>query len=269
MPRQVHLGGAWNFRDVTETTGGAVTPGLLYRSGELSTLDDDGRSALLSLGVTEVADLRSAIEVDTHGPGLVPEGVQIHLLPFVDAAVTDGEAPHEHAFQRLMTEKPSEESTSAAARRYMAQEYRGFARSPGAQRAVHRVITLLGDQRPVLAHCFAGKDRTGFTVGVVLRAAGVDADAVMADYLASNDASPQLREQILARIRARFDGEIPSEMAELTETRLSDDVLGVREEYLDAALRVLDEEHGSLDGYLAVAGVTAADLDKLRATLLA
>lgn len=259
------LGGAWNFRDVTESTG--IRPGLLFRSGELSNLDDSGRNQLQALGIGDVADLRSAIEVDKHGPGLVPDGVQIHLLPFIDTVVTDGEAPHEHAFQRLMTEKPSDESTSSAARRYMAEEYRGFAKSPGARRAVHRVITLLGEQRPVLAHCFAGKDRTGFTVGVVLRAAGVDADAVMADYLASNAASPQLREQILARVRARFDGEIPEEMAELTETRLSDDVLGVREEYLDAALRVLDDEHGSLDGYLAAAGVTATDLDKLRAAL--
>jgi len=262
------LGGAWNFRDVNGSTGGAVKPGLLYRSGELSALDDDGRTQLRSLGISDVADLRSAIEVDKHGPGLVPDGVQIHLLPFVETAVTDGEAPHEHAFQRLMTEKPTDESTSAAARRYMADEYRGFAKSPGGRRAVHRVITLLGDQRPVLAHCFAGKDRTGFTVGVVLRAAGVDADAVMADYLASNAASGQLRDQILTRIRDRFDGEIPSEMAELTETRLSDDVLGVHEDYLDAALRVLDDEHGSLDGYLNAAGVTATDLDKLRAALL-
>ncbi len=259
------LGGAWNFRDVTSSTG--IRPGLLFRSGELSALDDAGRKQLQELNIGDVADLRSAIEVDKHGPGLVPDGVQIHLLPFIDTKVTDGEAPHEHAFQRLMTEKPADESTSDAARRYMAEEYRGFAKAAGARRAVHRVITLLGEQRPVLAHCFAGKDRTGFTIGVALLAAGVDRDAVMADYLASNAASPQLREQILARVRARFDGEIPPEMAELTETRLSDDVLGVRAEYLDAALRVLDDEHGSLDGYLAAAGVTATDLDKLRSAL--
>jgi protein-tyrosine phosphatase len=260
------LGGAWNFRDVTESTG--IRPGVLFRSGELSALDDAGRKQLQDLSIRDVADLRSAIEVDKHGAGLVPDGVQIHLLPFIDTVVTDGEAPHEHAFARLMTEKPADESTSDAARRYMTEEYRGFAKAAGARRAVHRVITLLGEQRPVLAHCFAGKDRTGFTVGVVLRAAGVDADAVMADYLASNAAAPQLREQILGRVRARFDGQIPEELAELTETRLSDDVLGVREEYLDAALRVLDDEHGSLDGYLAAAGVTATDLDKLRAAVL-
>jgi protein-tyrosine phosphatase len=262
------VSGTWNFRDVTDSTDGAVRPGMLYRAGELSALDDDGRARLQQLRINDVADLRSAIEVGKHGPGLVPDGVQIHLLPFIETAVSDGDAPHEHAFQRLMTEKPDNETTAAAARRYMAEEYRGFAKSAGAQRAVHRVITLLGEQRPVLAHCFAGKDRTGFTVGVVLRAAGVDEDAIMADYLASNTAAPQLREQIMSRIRARFDGEIPPEAAEFTEARLSDDVLGVREEYLDAAFRAVEEQYGSLEAYLTAADVTPADLDKLRAALL-
>ncbi|AQA03485.1 phosphotyrosine protein phosphatase [Mycobacterium sp. MS1601] len=261
------LSGAWNFRDVTESTG--IRPGLLFRSGELSALDDEGRKQLQALAIGDVADLRSAIEVGKHGPGLVPDGVQIHLLPFVETVVSDGEAPHEHAFARLMTEKPSDESTNAAAKRYMAEEYRGFAKAAGARRAVHRVITLLGDQRPVLAHCFAGKDRTGFTVGVVLQAAGVDRDAVMTDYLASNAAAGTLREQIVSRIRSRFDGEIPAEMAELTEARLSDDVLGVHEEYLDAALRTVDDEFGSLDGFLTASGVTAEHLDKLRAAIRA
>ncbi|MET0901043.1 MAG: tyrosine-protein phosphatase [Mycobacterium sp.] len=264
-----NLGNAWNFRDVTESTSGAVRPGLLFRSGELSNLDDAGRAELTRLGITDVADLRSAVEVDRHGGGLVPDGVDIHLLPFIDVVVTeDGEAPHEHAFARLMTEKPSDESMDHAARRYMAEEYRGFAKSPGGRRAVHRVITLLGAERPVLAHCFAGKDRTGFTVGVVLEAAGVERDALMADYLASNAAAPQLREQIMVMMARRFDGEIPAEMAEFTEARLSDDVLGVRAEYLDAALQSIVDDFGSLAGYLTAADVTPDDIDRLRAALL-
>ncbi|MGH3560945.1 MAG: tyrosine-protein phosphatase, partial [Mycobacterium sp.] len=45
-------------------------------------------------------------------------------------------------------------------------------------------------------------------------------------------------------------------------------VLGVRAEYLAAARRAIDETYGSLDGYLRRAGVTAADVDRLRAALL-
>ena len=115
----------------------------------------------------------------------------------------------------------------------MTEEYARIARSQLAQRAVHKVVTMLGDGDRVLAHCFAGKDRTGFTIAMVLEAAGVDRDAIMADYLASNAAVPELRASIVETIRRRM-AETP-EVAEVAEARLTDSVLGVQEAYLDAA----------------------------------
>ena len=56
------LSGAWNFRDVAENAG--IKPGRLFRSGELSNLDDDGRATLTRFGITDVADLRSAPELE-------------------------------------------------------------------------------------------------------------------------------------------------------------------------------------------------------------
>ena len=109
------------------------------------------------------------------------------------------------------------------------------------------------------------KDRTGFVVAVLLRAIGVEPDVILADYMRSNEATPDLRERVLASMRERTD-EFP-EMAGNVGA-LSDDVLGVREEYLYAAQRVIDTEHGSLTGYLEAAGVTAEDLDRLRNALL-
>ncbi|WP_245906592.1 tyrosine-protein phosphatase [Mycolicibacterium palauense] len=268
-PPTGHLSGAWNFRDVAESTGGAIRPGLLFRSGELTRLDDTGIDQLRDLRVTDVADLRSAREVERHGADLVPGGVDVHLLPFVDVvAAVDGEAPHEHAFRRLMTEKPDAESTVDAAKRYMSEEYTRFATAPGASRAVHRMVTLLSRGATVLTHCFAGKDRTGFGVAVVLGAAGVDRDAVMSDYLRSNAAVPQLRVQVMEMISRRFDGNMPAEAAEFTETRLSDDVLGVREEYLSCALQVVEREFGSLQGYLRAAGIDDDTVRGLRSALL-
>lgn len=262
------LAGAWNFRDVAESTGAAVRPGRLFRSSELSRLDDDGREQLRLLGITDVADLRSPREVERRGPGLVPDGVDVHLLPFPDLGAVDGEAPHEQAFQRLMTEKSHGESVNDAAARYMTDLYRRFPNLVGAQRAVHRVVTLLAADRPVLAHCFAGKDRTGFTIAVVLAAVGVSWDTVMDDFLQSNAAAPQLRDRILDMIRQRSDAELTPEVMTFTEARLSDEVLGVREEYLTAARQAIDEAYVSLDGYLKAANVTEEDVAALRAALL-
>jgi protein-tyrosine phosphatase len=52
------------------------------------------------------------------------------------------------------------------------------------------------------------------------------------------------------------------------EARLSDEVLGVREDYLDAARRSISENYGSLQGYLSGAGVPPEDVAKVRTALL-
>ncbi|HEY7053027.1 MAG TPA: tyrosine-protein phosphatase [Mycobacterium sp.] len=261
------LGGAWNFRDVAEASG--VRPGLLFRSSELSGLEQAGRDELHRLGITDVADLRSPREIERRGPGLVPNGVAIHSLPFPDLAEdNDGEAPHEQSFTKMLTEEPGDESVAEAAARYMTQEYERFPTLGGARNAVRQVISILTSGRPVITHCFAGKDRTGFTVAVVLETLGVDRDAIMADYLRSNDAVPELRKHILEMVRDHSDSEVTPEAAMFAEARLTDEVLGVREEYLIASRTTIDEQYGSLDGFLREAGVTDADVDALRAALL-
>ncbi len=272
------LPGAWNFRDVGDSTA-ALRPGRLFRSSELSRLDDDGQVTLRRLGITDVADLRATREVARRGPGRVPDGVDVHLLPFPDLgdeggedeAETDGQAPHESAFQRLLTGEggDSGESADEAAARYMIDEYRQFPTRNGAQRALRRVITLLAAGRPVLTHCFAGKDRTGFVIATVLETLGVDRDTIVADFLRSNDAVSELRSRIYEMIQQRSDTELTPEVVTFTEARLSDGVLGVRPEYLATARQAIDEEFGSLAGYLSDAGITEADLDRLRNELLA
>jgi protein-tyrosine phosphatase len=268
------LSGAWNFRDVADGAG-ALRPGRLFRSSELSRLDDDGRATLRTLGITDVADLRATREVARRGPGLVPDGVEIHLLPFPDLgdddAGTDDDAPHETAFKKLLTNGESDESEQSineTAARYMTDEYRQFPTRNGAQRAVQRVFTLLAAGRPVLTHCFAGKDRTGFVVATVLEAIGLDRDVILADFLRSNDSVPELRSRITEMIQQRADTELTPEVETFTRARLSDGVLGVRPEYLAAAWQAVDEDFGSLDGYLRDSGITAADVEQLRGVLL-
>jgi len=262
------LSGAWNFRDVAHTAG--IAPGRLFRSSELNKLDDNGRALLVELGVTDVADLRSQAELQRRGPGAVPGAVEIHHLPFpeVSHTHTDGEAaeaPHETAWQKMMTEY-SDEEPAEAGQRWMTNEYERFPTLGGAQRAVKKIITLLADGRPTLVHCFAGKDRTGFAVAVALEAAGVDRDAIFTDYLHSNGATARLRDHILQTTRSR-EG-VTDEVVSFMQSRLTDEVLGVREQYLSTARRVVDENYGGLDEYLRACDVNADDLGRMRTALV-
>ena len=261
------LSGAWNFRDVAEETG--IRPGRFFRSSELSTLDDAGRTAMAGLGIGDVADLRSLREVERRGPGLVPEGVAVHLLPFHELAADEADAPHESAFDKMMTAKPDGEDVGVAAARFMTEEYQRFPLLPGAQTAVRQVISLLAEQRSVITHCFAGKDRTGFTVALVLETVGVDRDAIVADFLRSNAASPHLRDRILESVRNRAAESTTPEIVTFAEARLTDEVIGVRAEYLDAARRTIDDEFGSAAKYLAALGVTDDQVTRMRDYLTA
>lgn len=258
------LAGAWNFRDVAESAG--IRPGLLFRSSELSRLTDEGGAALVRLGINDVADLRSRRELERHGPGQVPAGVALHHLPFHFEDDSAQDAPHEATFQRVMTESPEGEDVTESARRYMTEVYEEFPTLTGAQVAVRQVVSLLADGRPVIAHCFAGKDRTGFTVATVLEAAGVPRDAIVADFLRSNEAIDPLRDSIMESVRARAP-ETP-EVLTFAEARLTDAVLGVRAEYLDASRRKLDDAYGSVAGFLEASGVSADDVKALRGALL-
>jgi protein-tyrosine phosphatase len=263
-PPHERLSGAWNFRDVAETA--AMRPGLLFRSSELSKLDDAGRRALIELGIGDVADLRSPAELARRGGGAVPDGVAVHNLPFPEVSHShEGEAPHESSWNKMMTEY-SEEEPSVAARRWMTAEYERFPILGGARQAVRQIITMLGQGKPVLVHCFAGKDRTGFAVAVALEAAGVPSEDIVADYLRSNDAVGPLREAILTTMRSR-EG-ITDEVLSFAESRLTDEVLGVREDYLVSSRRVLDETHGGVAGYLAAAGVDDQTVTRMRTRLL-
>ena len=79
--------GAWNFRDVAESTGRAARPVLSVQRAEPPRRRRPRE--LRRLGITDVADLRSAREVARRGPGRCPTASTIHLLPFPDLAEDD------------------------------------------------------------------------------------------------------------------------------------------------------------------------------------
>ncbi|GAB4588555.1 tyrosine-protein phosphatase [Nocardia sp. IFM 10818] len=238
-PDQFRISGTFNFRDVggARTIGGAtVREGILLRSAQLSRLDDTGRDTLLGLGVTDVHDLRGPAEIDFIGHDALPGAVRLHITPF-DAAM--GETP------------PHEARRHSSAHGHMLEVYREFPAKPEAHAAIKRLAdSVLGGT--ALVHCAAGKDRTGWAVATLLRAVDVLEDDVYADYLLSNDAVPTLRAFMTADMNEE----------------LSDDLLGVKPEYLASATASMQDMYGGIDGYLTEIGIAPEDRAALRVRLL-
>lgn len=104
----------------------------------------------------------------------------------------------------------------------------------------------------VLFHCTAGKDRTGIISMLLLEMAGVPQDVIVADYAESaKDASHQVRieESIMAHVGGHLvpEGAFESKPA-----------------FMEYLLKHLHDKYGSVRGYLAMIGISDADVENLR-----
>ena len=94
---QPAIPGVDNFRDVGGLSAGAATTrfGILYRSGHLDGIRDDGRAAITGYGIRRIIDLRSDGErgVDPHAT----EGldVQVQRVPLFTGSVDARPEPND------------------------------------------------------------------------------------------------------------------------------------------------------------------------------
>ena len=93
---------------------------------------------------------------------------------------------------------------------------------------------LLDSDAPLVFHCTAGKDRTGFAAALILLALGVPRELVMQDYLLTND---YYRMPVFEQAR------VPPEVLNV--------LWRVQAEFLDAALHAVEQDYGGVDSYLS------------------
>ncbi len=247
--RRLVMDGAPNFRDFggyPAAHGRRVKWGYLFRSGDLCGLSDRDLALLSSLELDLICDFRRT-EEQLNEPSRLPEGrrpllVSLPIVPGSNRAAIDHVGADQHSPDRMVE--------------FMISINRDFASTQASTFAqMFREILDLEDSR-LLLHCAAGKDRTGFAAAIILLTLGVPRAVVMRDYLLSGEFFQPALE--LTRARAKYglehlDGYAVTPMLE------------VREVYLDAALRVIDEGYIGLDAYLEEAlNLGSAELAELR-----
>lgn len=240
-----------NLRDlggITLADGRQVAPGVLFRSGQLSHFDPTADPHVVALGLRTVVDLRTAEERDAE-PDRVPGTARLLVEDVL------GDAP-EAAPARLHAlladpERAERELGGGKAEELFAATYRRMVVSPRACEAYRVLVDAVADARPVLFHCTAGKDRTGWGAAVLLMLLGAERDVIREEFLAVN---PAVRAGF-APFRAQFTeaGGDPG---------IADAIIEVHEPYLDAAFGAMDATWGGFSAYLreglGVPGETAA-----------
>lgn len=245
-----------NFRDFggqAVADGKRVRRGVLYRSARLASLSHAELQRLLSLQICVSCDLRGTTERARNPTPWPAQGAPREMVLDLSADLRAGNS-------RLMAMIVAD-PTARGARSVMIETYRML---PGNAAPALRLIfaELLQGNVPMLIHCTAGKDRSGFVSACILQALGVGYEDILADYLKSAQhidlaaLAATMREQVRTALNLHLD----------------DDALaainGVAAEYLQAAFASAVEEHRSFDAYLATLGMDAAACTRLRAALL-
>jgi protein-tyrosine phosphatase len=227
----VILEGAPNFRDLggyATADGRRVRSGQLFRSGVLSDLTDADVARLSGLSIATVVDLRSADEVEER-PNRLPPGTTSLHVPVTDIS----------ASPRTISERIERGDVEGLGAEMLLLGNRAFARE--LQGAFETALHLAMDpaHRPMVFHCTAGKDRTGFAAAIVLRCLGVSREDAVADYLRSNTRLAPRHDAILEQMKDRLSDVEPLKA-----------MLIVRREYIEAGLDTIDADFGSMDDYL-------------------
>ena len=221
--RRLDLLGSTNFRDLGGYLGQAGRPvrwRRLFRSDHLGELAPQDVLALKELGLARVLDFRGAQERSASACRL--PGVRVHALS-IEPTVVQGMKSLLAAGKVL---------TPQATVELMEQTYRDFVlhNSP---RFAELFDHLLQEDSPLVFHCTAGKDRTGFAAALILSALGVPRSVVMQDYLLTNDFYRQ-----------------PVVASGLASQEVLDVLWKVRSGFLEAARQVVESDHGGVDRYL-------------------
>ncbi|WP_428966847.1 tyrosine-protein phosphatase [Micromonospora fluostatini] len=257
------LVGAPNARDLGGLVGAdgrRVRTGRLIRTPALGRLTDEDLTVLDGLRVACVVDLRDDSERRAGPADRLPGTPRVVRLPVFDpthpvftsvAAVLLG---HDLTAQPALAREGGPAAMTAV--------YRWFVTGASARAGFGAAVRLAARSAdlPLLFHCTAGKDRTGWLAVVLLTALGVDEAVIRADYLRSNEATASLQEVFLTALRSRQPALAEAAVRPLLE---------VRPEYLDAAYDEVRRVHGSFAGYLRDGlGVDDATVAALRAHLL-
>jgi protein-tyrosine phosphatase len=240
--RSLQLAGATNFRDLggyAGQGGRSVRWRQLFRSDHLAALTPEDLLTIDRLGVARVFDFRGKTE--RLAQACVIPGAVVHSLA-IEPTVVQGLKTLIDAGELVTVDNTVG---------LMQQTYRDFVLD-NSPRFAQFFGHLLADDAPLVFHCTAGKDRTGFAAALLLEALGVPRAVILQDYLLTND---------FYQMPTANPADLPQEVMNV--------LWRVQANFLDAAFEVVEADFGSVPRYLKEAlGVDAQAQERLAALYL-
>jgi protein-tyrosine phosphatase len=208
---------------------------LLFRSDALGRLTPSDLRVVQQLGLRTIVDLRTDQERASH-PDRLPAGSAIRCvhLPMRDPATPDTKLG---LVAWLAWHGPSADFEAILRRHYHAFAFH-------CTKSVGALLHCLADPAnlPALVHCTGGKDRTGFTMAVLLLLLGTCPHDVIADHLATNEFLQPSLPRFVKSVRWLSLGRVSArQVMPLFETRA---------EHIQDVVEQVRSKHGSIQGWL-------------------
>jgi protein-tyrosine phosphatase len=221
--------------------GRRILPGRLYRGGNPAFATPSDIARLKAMHLDVVLDFRAVSEKTPAEQAFAAQ------FPWQADPVLAGNLSPAAIVPML------KRSTPAQMHRFMVGLYQQFPIDYQPQFA--RFLKLAEEDKTMLYHCTAGKDRTGFATVLLLSALGVDRATVIANYLESNRYNAAGNAQATAQLQKM--GVAPEVVAPL---------LAVDPDYIGAAMEVIDQRYGGMQHYLV--DVLHVDIQRIRQNYL-
>lgn len=188
--------GVVNFRDLGgyETADGhRLKWGQVFRSGHLARVAEEDKRLIKRMGIKVICDFRTPGEMEAQ-PDWLPEDGSTTYLHY---PIVHGEFDPVEAMESLQKGDVSWLTEDFIIKRYI-QKIDEFPKVWG------EILKMLvdPDNRPLVFHCTAGKDRAGACAALILLALGVPEDTIIYDHGLSNVYIADALEKINERIRA-------------------------------------------------------------------
>lgn len=236
----IQLQNVRNVRDlggiVTED-GRVVKPGLFYRGAALYEATDADKDALFNqLGIRCVIDVRCGWEREAKPDVTVP-GVENLHVPFYDLDRVGVEYTEPAAGTKVV----GRDVACDPIRFYGSLSNVLTARQM--RKGVHDAFSHALEGKPVYVHCSGGKDRAGVLSVLILAILGVGKEAILRDYLITNESRDRHYESEFQRFLRFADGN--EELAhKLTRAHRANP------ENLQAFYDSLEARYGGMDAFI-------------------
>jgi protein tyrosine/serine phosphatase len=250
--RWIELEGAHNVRDLggLPAAGGRTRDGVLLRSDALDQLTAGDVEHLVGhVGLAHVVDLRSATERIERGRG--PLGAT--PVRYTEVEVIGPDHLARRAAARAAAFSAGEPLARVIADGYVELLELG---APAFAAAFGAIAGPGGT--PALVHCAIGKDRTGVLTALLLDAAGVERDEIVADYARTSERMAPIIERWMVNTPSSGMSE---QVAAFTATAAP--------ETMDHVLTVVHDRWGGAADYFVANGQPAADVDSWRQQFVA